>query len=107
RFSGARVLDRICAKGSVLCAGTGRRCRIKDSRCGADRRGVAGSDRCRLGRRVFSGDREAYWRTLTKPKPGSDSIRTDKFDQPEVAMIDRFPGLTPTRSRAVVHGDLV
>src|SRR5882724_1815705 len=22
-------------------------------------------------------------------------------------MIDRFPGLTPTRSRAVVHGDLV
>src|SRR2546422_11297972 len=30
-----------------------------------------------------------------------------RTDQPEVAMIDRFPGLTPTRSRAVVHGDLV
>ena len=27
RFPGARVLDRICAEGFVLCAGTGRRCR--------------------------------------------------------------------------------
>jgi enamine deaminase RidA (YjgF/YER057c/UK114 family) len=27
--------------------------------------------------------------------------------QPESAMISRFPGLTPTRSRAVVHDDLV
>ena len=27
--------------------------------------------------------------------------------QPESAVISRFPGLTPTRSRAVVHDDLV
>src|ERR1044072_5970171 len=27
--------------------------------------------------------------------------------QTEISMISRFPGLTPTRSRAVVHDDLV
>ena len=70
---------------------------LQDSRRRIDRRGAAGSDRCRFGRRVFPGDLEAYWRTLEQ----------NRFDQPEVAMIERFPGLTPTRSRAVVHGDLV
>ena len=59
-FPGARVLDRICAEGSFLCAGTGRRRRHQDPRRGADGQGAAGSDRCRFGRRVFSGDREAY-----------------------------------------------
>ena len=48
-FPGARVLDRICVEGPVLCAGAGGRCRIKDPRRGIDRHGVAGSDRCRFG----------------------------------------------------------
>ncbi len=60
QFSRARVLDRICAEGFVLCAGTGGGCRNQDSRRRTDRQDFAGSDRCRLGRCVFSGDREAY-----------------------------------------------
>ena len=28
----------------------------------------AGSDRCRFGRQLFSGHREAYWRTLNKDR---------------------------------------
>ena len=60
QFSRTRVLDRICAEGSVLRAGTGRRRRHQDPRRRADRQDSAGSDRCRFGRGVFSGDREAY-----------------------------------------------
>ena len=59
QFSRARVLDRICAEGSVLCAGAGRGCRDQDPRRRTGRQGVAGSDRCRFGRGVFSSDREA------------------------------------------------
>ena len=60
QFSGARVLDRICAEGSVLRAGARGRCRLENPRCGVDRYRVAGSDRCRLGGSLFSRDRQAY-----------------------------------------------
>ena len=59
-FSGARVLDRICAEGSVLRAGAGRRCRHQDSRRRVDRHDVAGSDRCRFGRQLFPCYRQAH-----------------------------------------------
>ena len=60
RISGTRVLDRICAEGPVLRAGARRDAGLRDSRRGADRHDSAGSDRCRIGRELFSCDREAY-----------------------------------------------
>jgi 3-hydroxyisobutyrate dehydrogenase len=49
KFSGARVLDRICAEGPVLRAGAGGGCRNQNSWRRTDRQGPAGSDRRRLG----------------------------------------------------------
>src|SRR5207342_92236 len=52
--------------------------------------------------------RASATRSMPSPCTRCRHVRSqNRFDGAHFAMIKRFPGLTPTRSRAVVHDDLV
>src|SRR3981189_89525 len=86
-------------------AAPGRPSRPRDSRPRSDRDRDL-SARQRQGRCLCAAPR-----AIALVREIAEAGRVDAGEraliQPESAMISRFPGLTPTRSRAVVHDDLV
>src|SRR3981081_3140947 len=83
----------------------GRPSRSRHPRARSDRHGNL-SARQRKGRCLFVAS-AAIPLVRKIVKAGKNDADGGALIQPESAMISRFPGLTPTRSRAVVHDDLV